>query len=176
MISHYFISINIPKEIARKIKNKIKDKFKDIFVGTKVSIDKYHLTLRFFGEINEDEISEIRKRLRRVDFRSFYVSVGELGYFKNRFRGILYVKLNSDKLNQLVENIWEEVGSEKRKFASHITLVRTKKCLHWESLEKLMKDIKFENLGFEVNKFSLMKSELKKTGAEYTILEDFGLK
>jgi len=176
MINHYFVSINIPKRIGREIKKNIKNRFRGIFIGNDVSVEKYHLTLRFFGEISEDELLDIRKKLKEIDFRSFYVSVGKLGYFKNRFRGILYVKLNSDKLNQLVENIWEKVGSEKRKFASHITLVRTKKCLRWESLEKLMKDIEFENLGFEVNKFSLMKSELRKTGAEYTILEDFRLK
>ena len=68
---------------------------------------------------------------------------------------------------------WFGIGLERedRPFKPHLTLARIKYIRskeRWLTALEQVKDIKLP--GFEVTAVSLMKSELKRTGAEYTEL------
>ena len=62
-----FISLNIPKEIKKEIK-KIQNKLPE-FNGKITEENNLHLTLKFLGEISEQRVEEIRKKLRKINFR-----------------------------------------------------------------------------------------------------------
>ena len=59
-----FISIDLPEIIRREIQ-KIQEQLPD-FKGKLTEQENLHLTLKFLGEISDDEIEEIRKKLREI--------------------------------------------------------------------------------------------------------------
>ena len=68
-------------------------------------------------------------------------------------------------------------STEARAFSPHITLGRIK-TWEWKNIEpeerpEVKEDI---DLNFQVDSIEVMESQLKKSGAEYAILESFQLK
>ncbi|MDA3836571.1 MAG: RNA 2',3'-cyclic phosphodiesterase [Nanoarchaeota archaeon] len=176
MTKRCFISINLPQEVREQIYTAISGKFNKVLKGKELPMESYHMTLKFLGEIDEEKVEKIKAKMETIDFEGFEVKIGRLGYMENNVRGILYVELISDWLMQLVKEVWGKVGWSDRKFKSHITLMRTKKCLNIHKLRNMMKDVKFRSLFFDVDKIYLMESELLKEGAKYSVLKEVSLK
>ncbi|HXX81963.1 MAG TPA: RNA 2',3'-cyclic phosphodiesterase [Thermodesulfovibrionales bacterium] len=145
-----------------------------------------HITLKFLGEIPEDAITGIKETLlsSASHHESFALKFKGVGIFpdKRRPRVIWIDILESEKLIKLqkeVENSLSLIGfkEEDRPFSPHLTIGRIKSSAGKESLLRAMealKDRDFGNIG--VNKVSLMKSDLKPGGAQYTTIAEFNLK
>ena len=56
-----FISINLPESVKKEIK-KIQDSLPN-FTGKKTEYENLHLTLKFLGEIDEENLPKKRKKL-----------------------------------------------------------------------------------------------------------------
>jgi len=86
-------------------------------------------------------------------------------------------KLQNDLENSLLASPTKSLESESRSYAPHITLGRIKawefRQIEPEERPEVNEDI---NLSFEVNSIEVMESELKRGGAEYSILESCSLK
>jgi len=56
-----FISLELPEEIKKEIV-KIQNKLPE-FIGKKTEKQNLHLTLKFLGEVGEEELEKIKKKL-----------------------------------------------------------------------------------------------------------------
>ena len=176
-----FIAISLPYELKAKISG-IQEKLKA--AGADVSWTRpegMHLTLKFFGEIEDKRIPKIEKALDAVvdGIPTFTLSVSGMGTFPDMRRPrVIWIGLKEDggnllRLQKGVEEDLKKTGfpSEDRRFTPHITLGRIRSNKNTDKLLRLIEEEKVEELGsFDVSEDHLIKSELKPAGAEYTEL------
>jgi len=174
-----FIAINLPKNIKKIIKIEI-DKLKETYSGISwTDMDKWHLTLRFLGEINESQIKQSKYLLKTItqNFKPFQIEIASIGLFPNQNRPrLIAVFLKSSKMllaiQSKIESVFnhENIGqSENRKYFPHITLGKIK-----DISSALIKDIVINNV-VKVKQVDLMKSQLSSRGSHYEIIEQFNL-
>lgn len=195
-----FIALDLPREAINEIKGIQKIlKNKTLFTGKFTEPENLHLTLKFLGEVDENKIEEIKKRLKEIRLDGFYIEVGEVGVFtkhfpekqgfsgpqnlkiKKRFLGIkiVWIKLNGRGIFQLQKEIDEKLADlfeEEERFMSHLTIARVKYVSDKKSFLEYLKSIKPKKIKFYCNKFYLKKSELKPEGPEYSDIKEYFLK
>ncbi len=143
-----------------------------------------HLTLKFLGDVPFEDIDQISATLNQItiDHTPIKVMVSEFGCFPNfRRPRVLWIGVHdsSARLQNLYAEIEEGLSKlgferEARRFHPHLTLGRVKRIRdHMDSqrLTSALENVKIGELGqLDVNDVSLMKSDLKPTGAVYTRL------
>ncbi len=133
-----------------------------------------HLTLKFLGELREEEVEGVKDALRKVSFESFKLRTSTLGVFP-RFKKPRVVWLGvdgGDELLKLVKGIEEKLSLPPEKFTPHITLARVKRLFRAEPLKAFLKE-EVKGLSMVVESFALFKSVLKPGGAEHVPLEEY---
>lgn len=175
-----FIALNFPEEILEKIE-KIQ-KFlgeKKIFNGRFTDKKNLHLTLKFLGEISEEMISKVKERLKEMEFKNFESCLGEIGIFFPEFIKIIWIKISGKSvvdLQNAIDEALKDLFEKEKRFMSHLTIARVKNVRDKELFLREVDKIHFENAGFKVSEFYLIKSELTQNGPIYEILEKFSLK
>lgn len=145
-----------------------------------------HLTLKFLGEVPEARIEEVKAALTAAaeGKSGFLLEVSGAGAFPNvRNPRVAWMGIAGDieKLTALqssVERAMTGIGfePEERKFAPHLTLGRIKFAKSRDAWQKALDSIKDVRLPeFDVAAVSLMKSDLKPSGAVYTEIAKVGL-
>jgi 2'-5' RNA ligase len=168
-----FISINIPEEIRKEIK-KIQNLLPE-FSGKKTELENLHLTLKFLGEIEEKKIEKIKEKLRKIKIEKFKTEIDGIGVFSEEFIRIVWLHMKDcDNLQKQIDNTLKNLFKSEKRFMSHLTIARVKKCDKKKFLQDLEK-IKIEKIRFIVDKFYLMKSELTAEGPRYSVLEEYNL-
>ena len=176
-----FIAISLPEELKAKISG-IKEKLKS--AGADVSWTRpegMHLTLKFFGEIEDKRIPKIEKALDAVvdGISTFTLSVSGMGTFPDvRRPRVVWIGLKEEgnnlvRLHKGAEEELKKIGfpSEDRRFTPHITLGRIRSNKNIDKLLKLIEEEKTAELGScKVSEVHLIKSELRPSGADYTEL------
>ena len=171
-----FVSVDFPVEITEYLGSiQKKAKAEKLFEGRFVAPELLHVTLHFFGEISEDEVKHIQKKLEDIVFKQFTLCLGSLGIFEKHGQPfVLWVAIHGDFLHDLVEqikmNLSTLVALEDRKFVSHITLARIKKVNTMEKLQRFIENFKIEPYCFPVQEFTLKESVLSTEGREHKIL------
>ncbi len=174
-----FVAISLPGELKVRISG-IQERLKP--AGADVSwtrLEGMHLTLKFFGEIEEDRVRKIVKGLEAaVDgIPPFTLTVSGMGMFPDvRRPRVVWIGLKEegDNLVRLQKGVEEELKNmgfpaEDRRFTPHITLGRARSNNNMDKLLKLIEEEKAAELGsFSVSEVHLIKSELKPSGAVYT--------
>lgn len=180
-----FLAIDLPQEIKEQIGD-IQGKLKEAVDGVRwTRPEGIHLTIKFFGDIDHDEVGRIsevvEKRTKDVGSLSFFL--GEMGAFPSvKKPRVLWVGVDGDtakllSLQDAIEKDLEESGftRENRSFKPHLTLGRV-----WSSrgmitgLREAMERKKNEKREpFYAKGLGLFKSELKPGGAVYTRLAYF---
>jgi len=154
-------------------------KKKNLFYGKFTEPENLHLTLKFIGEISEEKVEEVKKKLSEIEFKDFEASLGEVGVFINKYNSILWMKLNGKRIWDLQEAIDEELldldFKKEERFMSHITIARMKKIQNKKEFLEYVKNIKTKKVKFQVKEFILKKSELKREGPSYTNIEEYSL-
>ena len=145
--------------------------------GIKVA-DHFHLTWKFLGDVDEKQLPEIIKKLKKIKASKFKVTSTNLGSFPSRWDvQVIWVGLDGKEITGLKNEIEEtllEIFPKDKRFSVHITLGRVKFINDKKMIqEKLKQEISKEE--FEISDFKLIKSELKPEGPEYTTLEEFNL-
>src|SRR3989344_6736991 len=175
-----FIGIFLPKEILDylyEVQNKLRKN-----LPAKINWDaksKLHATLKFLGEVSENNLGLVKGRLNKIKFKSFKVKLDKLGVFPNEnYVRVIWVDLKPAgkviELQQKVDSELLDLFSKEQRFSAHITLARVKFI---KDKEQFRKNLKFDiaEKEFEINEFCLVKSELSKDGPKYEILERFRL-
>ena len=177
-----FISLELPENIKKEIFKSFESlKNSGVAFGNFVKKDNIHLTLKFLGNISEEKIKQIEKKLSEVSFKSFDANVGEIGFFPSeKYIRIIWVDLIAKEIAQLkkiIDNKLHEIGinHDNREFSSHITVARIKKMKNKQDFFKKIKELKIKKMSFSVNSFFLIKSELRNNGPAYKVLKEFRL-
>jgi 2'-5' RNA ligase len=174
-----FIAIEIPPEILKEMA-KVQDELKRS--GAEASWTRpegIHLTLKFLGEVPETRIEEIKNALVHAAdatnrFRLKIAGAGAFPNSKNPRVVWLGVSGDIDKLSALQGSVEESMTAmgfdrEERAFYPHLTLARIKYLRPRYSWQKAIDGIKDIRLAeFNVDHVSLMKSDMKPSGAVYT--------
>jgi 2'-5' RNA ligase len=182
-----FIAIEIPEETRAGLRDAQRALKTDAVDASWPKPDGIHLTLKFLGEVPEAKVPEITNALSlaAAGSRAFRLAVDGAGTFPNaRNARVVWAGLGGeiDCLNRLqaaVEDAMERTGfdREARAFTPHLTLGRIKYIRSRETWTRAVEQVKDLKLpAFDVRSFNLMKSELKRTGAEYTQIARFELK
>ena len=145
----------------------------------------YHITLKFFGDVEEYYINSLNQLIEQIASRTetFTLQYDRLGFFgsEKQPRVLWFGFKNQPAVQELQKSI-EKAGTdlgfqpEEKKFHPHLTLARIKKI---NNAQPLMQYIKLKNPGiygkYCVEKFQLFKSVLHPSGPEYTVLKEFRL-
>ncbi len=173
-----FIAVELPKEIKDelyKFQLKLKPFVKAVFVHKK----NLHLTLKFLGDVKEDEVEEIKENLEKIKIKKFKASLNGTGIFPNeKFIKIIWISLKPEnKVMELQKKVDEEMlgfFDKESRFSSHLTLARVKNVKDKKELLATLKSSELKG-EFEIKEFSLIKSELSKDGPRYEIVETYSL-
>jgi 2'-5' RNA ligase len=176
-----FIAIELPETITRAI-SEIQEGIKSYGFNIRwVRPENIHLTLKFLGDIKEDETDKIA----RVIFESvrtcspISLSAKGIGVFPGIKRPrVIWVGVSGQinplfKLQKKLEDGLKGLGfkKEKRAFRAHLTLGRIKDRIDSKRFGGTLRTFGgFESETFIADEIILYKSELKPTGAVYTQL------
>jgi len=190
-----FIAINLPQEIKSQLQE-IEKELEKLFPSELsremvrwVKKDNLHITLLFVGQVDEIKIPQIYQIVQNISQNEFpfslkleKVTYGPPGRIPPR---LIWVELEKKpQLVSLAEKLKNQIMKagilkrvEQREFSPHITLGRIR-TWQWKKIEpeerpEVEKEI---DLQFEVKSIEVMESKLKRTGAEYTILQSFYFK
>lgn len=171
-----FIGLELPKDI----KDRLRLTFGGIEGAKWQSEDQMHLTLRFIGEVTNNQATDINAALGLVPFTPFDLTLKNTDYFGTGKRprilwagisGEADVKQLADRINRALLNVGIPV--EDHKYTPHITLARLKR-IHADSLGPFLD----HNAGltsppFHITHFSLFQSHLGHSGASYRVISRY---
>ncbi|MBU2522744.1 MAG: RNA 2',3'-cyclic phosphodiesterase [Nanoarchaeota archaeon] len=162
-----FIAIAFPEEIKKEI-IKIQKQLPE-FKGKLTEKENLHLTLKFFGEISDEKLIEVKKTLKKFKFKKFRAKLGDLGLFCESFIRILWIKLeNCDELQKEIDNSLKDLFKKEKRFMSHLTIGRVKSIRDKKLFINCMKKINVKPLEFEVNEIHFKESNLTPNGPIYS--------
>jgi 2'-5' RNA ligase len=144
-----------------------------------------HLTLKFLGEVTDQQIVEICDIAKKVAQRheAFDMSVRQVGHFGGDGARVLWVGagLESEPLLKLQQDLEEEMAQigwpkENRKFSGHLTLCRVRNANAGLKLAKVAEKFADFDLGVtRCDSMCVFESELTPEGPVYTPLGRFKL-
>ena len=181
-----FLAIELPRTILKKIEEVQGDLRLSRADVRWVNPEKIHLTLKFFGNIDESRIDPIVKSIEGPvqNISPFTLSVRGMGafpHFKNP--RVIWVGLVDGKgvLVSFQKEVEKELGKigfepEDRAFHPHLTLGRVKSNRGRDELVGRMEKFREEEFGdFQVERVVLFKSDLRPSGPIHTALREVRL-
>ena len=181
-----FLAIELPQSVLKKIEE-VQGDLKQSRADVRwVSPRNIHLTLKFFGNIDESKIESIVQAIEGPVSATppFSLKVRGLGAFPHlKNPRVLWMGLTEGKdvltiLQRQVEDELEKVGFEReeRPFQPHLTLGRSNSSRGRDELIGMMEKYREEEFGeVVVEKMILFKSDLRPTGPIYTALKEIKL-
>ena len=144
-----------------------------------------HITLKFLGDISISQTDKLADAIQHTvqNTGPFTVSLKGTGAFPNERRPrVFWIGIDQGglKLGQLAAEINKSLKPlgftpEKRDFSPHVTIGRIRSLSNINEAIRLMHDLDFAEKTFPVESVEFMKSDLKPTGAEYTVLKQIHL-
>ena len=163
--------------------NELKDYFFELQMhlpkNARLSLTKaFHITLKFLGEVQPDNVEDIIGKLKGIRFAQFSVSLNSIGIFpsENYIRVVWVGVKPEEQIIELQKNIEDSLSKlfkKEKDFQPHITLARVKYPEDKKSFVEQLKKIKVENKKIEIKDFRLIKSTLTPKGAIYEDLAVF---
>ena len=141
---------------------------------------KFHLTLKFLGDVRPEAINDVREALQRVTdtYPPFSIDFGGIGAFPNLTRPRVIwmgIKQGASTVSHLAKAVNHELThlgfSKDNRFHPHLTLARLRTATNLEPLKNILR--KYDTIvdgSMHVNEIALMQSQLHRNGAIYTPL------
>jgi 2'-5' RNA ligase len=184
-----FIAIDINEQVRaalgdlqRELDNKADIRKGDV---KWVKPEAMHLTLKFLGEIKDEQVADVCNIVKEVAGRheAFELDIESVGCFGGKSARVLWVgagkgstnllQLQKDLEMQLAAAGWPPEG---REFAGHLTLCRIKNSKAGAKLATLAEQYKdFEAGTVSADSVSVYQSQLRPTGPIYTVLGNYKL-
>lgn len=176
-----FLAIDIPLSIKKKtfrLTESIRNEYQNYHW---VSKENYHITLFFFGEIEENKIERIKKQIEREiwDVKAFYLYSRSVGVFSNK-KHVIYIDFYREKkienLAKKIRKIFNKKTKNEHHYIPHLTLARGKKSSKQQyfTLIKKLKRLSIK-INFFVNKVILYQSTITSEKPVYKPLYEFNL-
>jgi len=179
-----FVAIDLDREAKGKIANII-DQLKSRDFDVKwVEPESMHLTLKFLGEVHENQVSGIEERISRIleGVKKFKISISKVGYFGSPgYIRVIWVDVIEGKerlieLSKLFNKELSYIRREDYEPSPHLTIGRVKSGRNREKLVKEIERLKHVNIcEVDVNEIKLKRSILDKEGPIYSDLKVFEL-
>jgi len=179
-----FIAIPLGAELISRIE-KIQRELKTLPADVKwVNPKSIHFTLKFLGNVEEGNIEKIAQGIQNGmrGFKPWSAAVKNMGAFPSlKSPRVVWIGIEDQggQLVRLQNQIEKEMANlgfeeEKRAFSPHLTLGRVRSPKGKDELVKYLLDEREQIFGeIKVDRVILFKSELKPTGAVYTVLKEF---
>ncbi|HLV02152.1 MAG TPA: RNA 2',3'-cyclic phosphodiesterase [Acidobacteriota bacterium] len=182
-----FVAIPLPEENQLRIKDTIETLRRLNLDARFPAVESVHLTLKFLGNIEEADVPAIASALDECcqTQSPFPVHLNGLGAFPHSANPrVIWMSVRAgrelDELQQLLETQLVDLGfeAEERPFRPHLTVARVKSRKNLKELLRLLSSAhnNFSAGSFQVKSAALYRSELKPSGAVYSILHQFFLK
>ena len=169
-----FIGIDFPIAAITEIQ-KIQKKLKPNFTGRLTLSENLHLTLKFLGEIENDKIIDVKKKLTSIKHPLFELMLKEIGVFSKKFIKIIWVKVSDVPLQPLVDNCLKDIFKLENRFMGHITIARVKSLTDKNSFIQLINTTEINEVSFMVRDFYLKESILTNKGPIYKNIDRYKL-
>lgn len=179
-----FVAIDLEEEIKDKLTDIIASLRKEDVEVKWVERENLHITLKFLGEVREENVKAIEDSVEGVikNMKKFKISLEGVGYFgsPNYIRIVwVDVKEGREEVKELMERLNEALNQVRKDDfppAAHLTIGRVRspknKYLLLETIQE-MKDVKFGEC--EVKEIKLKQSVLGREGPQYSNLKVFSL-
>jgi len=149
-----------------------------------VEPENIHLTLKFLGEVRDQEISEICRIVEgtAADYERFSLEIEGVGTFGSPARVLWAGLRDKPVLDTLQEHLEERLANagwprENKKFNPHLTLCRIKSAHAGKVLQKTVQAKATEPLGTVfIDSICVYKSDLTNKGPVYTLISRSMLK
>ncbi len=186
-----FIAIELPANVLKTI-SQVQADLKKAIPDRAVRWTRpegIHLTLKFLGDVRTSQLDSVKSGLDQamVEHSVFDLSVQGAGCFPNLARPrVVWVGVAGDirslhALQASVEQMIAPLGfpTEDRGFSPHLTLGRTSQNASRDDIALIGKVVQDRDIGqlvsWQVNTASLMRSQLKPDGAQYTRVSEVKL-
>jgi RNA 2',3'-cyclic 3'-phosphodiesterase len=174
-----FIAIDISDEARRRVADYIgnlRREFPHLRIGWERE-EKLHLTLKFLGESNEKQLTELVEIVGKIaaQFSGFELQIAETGIFPLlRKPRILWLGAKDEtnslsKISELLEIKCASIGftRETRKFKPHLTLARLREPDKSKEIARKHVENEFEPARFEASGIVIYESKLLSSGSVY---------
>lgn len=150
-----------------------------------VGRDNLHFTVKFLGEVSDDTVKEVDRRLEGLALSSFDVQVRGVGAFPDLRRPrVVWAGLSRESEGAMRERAAVFIGAlegvgkpEDHEFHPHITLARVKSPLNGGSLASFLQLNAARDLGeTRITSLRLKSSLLSPSGPAYTDVREYSLK
>jgi len=184
MTNRLFIAVEMDTEVQGAVAKLVQEFEKWDFVCKYVEAQKAHITLRFLGEVSNQDLEKVKEGCSKAveGLKQFNLKMEGLGAFPNLDHiKIIWVGATkgSENMKELAARINEfvEVGEkDSRKFVPHLTFGRVRSNKNREKMIQLITGFKTKEFGETlVREIVLKKSELTPEGPVYTDLARFSL-
>jgi len=181
-----FVAVKLPEPVLKAI-GEVQGQLAAYGLNVRwVKTGTIHLTLKFLGEVLEDELDGIAAVLFEAvhGFAPLQLAAAGVGVFPNIKRArVIWVGLAGQlpefaALQRSIEDRLATIGypQEKRAFSGHLTLGRVKGLIAASRLTTAMGALRdFTSESFQVDRVVLFKSDLRPAGALYTELRQVAL-
>lgn len=175
-----FVALNLPKKEKDRICRAARVLRESELPVRWVESEKYHITLKFLGDVLEDRVEAVEEAVRRVGLttRALDLVVEGFGAFPTiRRPQVLWIGVEPTPalraLKQDLEWALTDCGFERgtRAFHPHVTLGRAEArdgAGAFRGLDEKVAALTYKG-EITVRKLDLMRSHLSKAGARYTI-------
>ncbi len=171
-----FIAINFDEDVKKYIQSisgRIKENCKK---GNFVDESNYHLTVRFIGEVDKEEIGNICLAMDEAlsSIKSFKLTLRGIGFFKRGFKSIVWVGLQDSKILNIAHSRLEKslqkqgFSRDRQGLSPHITLAREAELK--KGYDEIKKEIGFQEKEIDVTSIALMESKRIGSKLVYTPL------
>ncbi|MCD4790473.1 MAG: RNA 2',3'-cyclic phosphodiesterase [Bacteroidales bacterium] len=150
-----------------------------------VDTQNIHVTMKFFGETEEDRIENIITILSEISLRykPFTLELKDVGIFGSSYKPrVIWFGIEENKIMQsLAMDTLDEMGKigfekDRQNFVPHLTIGRIKFVNDKKRFREIIDRYKSIEIQKEnVVEFSLIESILRPQGPEYKIIETFKL-
>lgn len=168
-----FVAVYPLEKVDRIVE--LQEKLAPYVVAKFVEKQNLHITLSFIGNVPEEDKKMIEEKLNWLlkKWKSFSIRLDGLQFIPNEnFIHVIGIKILNEKLLDLARSIGKVVNGSTK--PPHLTLCRVKKVLDKPKLIELKKTIQFDE-EVKINRISLVRSVLKRSGPVYQIVKQFNI-
>ena len=167
IIMRLFIAINFDDDVKKHIIKQRETVKKFSRSGNFTNDDNIHLTIRFIGEADEEDIEYICEAMREAcsNFRSFKINIGGLGFFPRGDKSIVWTGVEKSKaIEALYMRLERSLGKQgfgrnRQGLSPHITLGR--EVVLRKSYDSVKEEVGEGKVEFNVESVVLMESVRK---------------
>ncbi len=180
-----FLGLPVAKPVKDFLEAR-RDKLIDLPASKSVAPENFHVTVKFLGDITQEQCRKITSGLHRRLFTPGPIDVKISGYgaFPNpSFPRVIWAGVKPlkplKKIFEAAESVGEYVGikAEKHDYVPHVTLMRLKKPKSCRAAvnEWLREESERRPAEFSIDRLILYESELTDSGPIYTEREEWML-